>query len=89
MEEIIRCSIINIGYKDELGLNPKEIHDLLRPIRNEKSKKRILAILVEDSSIRRITQQLVHLEFPSVPVLSRIELLDHLQDFIKGTLTQT
>ena len=86
MEKKIETSIINVGYKHVLDLNPTDVKSFLRAIRYEKENRQFITILVKNSSIRRIIQQLIHLEFPTVPVLSRNELLDHLQDLIKGTI---
>lgn len=85
-EEEIKQSISIEDYQPILTMKPENVQDALTAVREQAGSNRNVAILVENAELRPFVRQLIELEFPLVPVLSRRELLPGLEGKIKGEI---
>jgi type III secretory pathway component EscV len=73
--ELIKQSIYRETPKPFLAMELHNCQEALTAVRNKVGSEQDVAILVEDPEIRPFLRKLIELEFPNVPVLSRLELL--------------
>ena len=85
-EEEIKQSISIEDYQPVLTMEPENVQDALTAVREQVGSNRNVAILVENAELRPFVRQLIEIEFPLVPVLSRRELLPDLEGKIIGEI---
>ncbi len=86
LEEEINRSINRKHFQPVLNMDPGMCRDALTAVRENVSYQRNVAILVNNPQIRPFIKQLIWLEFPDIPVLSRNELLPHFESNIVGEI---
>ncbi|MEX2721495.1 MAG: FHIPEP family type III secretion protein, partial [Candidatus Wukongarchaeota archaeon] len=86
LEKEINRSIKRKHSQPILNMDPEMCRDALTAVRTKASYQRNMAILVRNPQIRPFIKQLIRLEFPEIPVLSRNELLPHLESKIAGEI---
>ena len=86
LEKEINRSIKRKHSQPILNMDPEICRDALTAVRTKASYQRNMAILVRNPQIRPFIKQLIRLEFPEIPVLSRNELLPHLESKIAGEI---
>ena len=71
----IRRAIYESDSHAVLAMEPKRCQEALTALRNEAGvEDRHLALMVHDPALRPFVRRLIELEFPHIPVLSRLEL---------------
>jgi len=83
-EAKINHSMMREDQQPILVMEPVDCGEALTAVRNEIGSQRYRALIVEDPDLRPFLSELIKLEFPHIPVLSRQELLPELEDRIVG-----
>ena len=80
LEETLRASIQNPNVEPVLALEPETCQNVLTDLRNTIGGRKNVSLVVDDARIRPYLRSLANLEFPSVHVVSRRELLEPTSD---------
>jgi flagellar biosynthesis component FlhA len=85
-EEEVKKSVSIEDYLPFLATKPLIIQKALTAVRRKIGSNRNVALFVENAELRPFVRQLIEIEFPLVPVLSRMELLPDLEGKITGEI---
>ncbi|MFX0197421.1 MAG: FHIPEP family type III secretion protein [Candidatus Hodarchaeota archaeon] len=85
-EAMINESINRKDSQPVLVMEPEDVQDALSAVRAKLDSERNIALIVENVELRPFVRELIELEFPHIPVLSRQEWLPGLENNIIGDI---